>query len=41
MSHTLFISDLHLSPERPQIVEVLLGFLAGAAGLPAPRPCVT
>ena len=31
MSDTLFISDLHLSPERPQIVEVLLGFLAGAA----------
>ena len=31
MSHTLFVSDLHLSPDRPQIVDALFGFLADAA----------
>ncbi|MDH3379643.1 MAG: UDP-2,3-diacylglucosamine diphosphatase [Gammaproteobacteria bacterium] len=27
MAHTLFISDLHLTPERPQILELFLQFL--------------
>jgi len=28
---TLFISDLHLSPERPETIRLFLGFLAGRA----------
>ena len=31
MSHTLFISDLHLSPERPRIVDSFFGFLKNTA----------
>lgn len=31
MSETLFISDLHLSPERPDTVELFLDFLGGRA----------
>ena len=31
MSHTLFISDLHLSPERPGINQVFFDFVAGTA----------
>ncbi len=31
MPETLFISDLHLSPERPETVDLLLRFLAGRA----------
>ena len=31
MSHSLFISDLHLSPERPRIVETFFGFLTQTA----------
>jgi UDP-2,3-diacylglucosamine hydrolase len=31
MSETLFISDLHLSPDRPGTVELLVGFLAARA----------
>jgi UDP-2,3-diacylglucosamine hydrolase len=31
MSHTYFISDLHLSEDRPDIPECLLGFLSGPA----------
>lgn len=31
MSLTLFISDLHLDPERPQITELFLEFLTGQA----------
>ncbi len=30
-AETLFISDLHLSPQRPATVELFLGFLAGRA----------
>ncbi len=30
-AETLFVSDLHLSPDRPATVELLLGFLAGRA----------
>ena len=30
-AETLFISDLHLSPERPGTLELFLGFLAGRA----------
>lgn len=29
--HTLFISDLHLAPERPQITQQFLGFIGGTA----------
>jgi UDP-2,3-diacylglucosamine hydrolase len=31
MSHSLFISDLHLATDRPRIVEQFLAFLAGQA----------
>jgi UDP-2,3-diacylglucosamine hydrolase len=31
MPHTLFISDLHLAPERPRIVEQFFGLVRGAA----------
>lgn len=31
MSHSLFISDLHLAAERPRIVEQFFAFLAGPA----------
>jgi len=31
MSHTLFISDLHLSPERPRISEIFFGFIRDPA----------
>ncbi|MCG6859831.1 MAG: UDP-2,3-diacylglucosamine diphosphatase [Chromatiaceae bacterium] len=31
MPETLFISDLHLAPERPTTVELFLGFLRGRA----------
>ncbi|MDX1442401.1 MAG: UDP-2,3-diacylglucosamine diphosphatase [Gammaproteobacteria bacterium] len=31
MSHTLFISDLHLDPARPRITELFLDFLANDA----------
>ncbi len=31
MSETLFISDLHLSPDRPGTVDLLVGFLAARA----------
>lgn len=31
MSETLFISDLHLAPERPATVALFLGFLSGRA----------
>jgi UDP-2,3-diacylglucosamine hydrolase len=31
MSESLFISDLHLAPERPATVEIFLGFLRGRA----------
>ena len=31
MSHSLFISDLHLATDRPRIVEQFLAFLAGPA----------
>lgn len=31
MPHTLFVSDLHLSPERPRIVESFFGFLRDTA----------
>ncbi len=31
MNHTLFISDLHLAPERPQIVRQFFDFLEGTA----------
>jgi UDP-2,3-diacylglucosamine hydrolase len=30
-AETLFISDLHLSPQRPATIELFLGFLAGRA----------
>lgn len=31
LPYSLFISDLHLAPERPRIVEQFFGFLAGPA----------
>jgi UDP-2,3-diacylglucosamine hydrolase len=31
MPHSLFISDLHLAPDRPRIVEQFFSFLAGPA----------
>ncbi len=32
MAHTLFVSDLHLDPERPAVTELFLDFLARRAG---------
>jgi UDP-2,3-diacylglucosamine hydrolase len=32
MSRTLFVSDLHLDPERPTVTSLFLAFLARAAG---------
>ncbi|MDH3980351.1 MAG: UDP-2,3-diacylglucosamine diphosphatase [Gammaproteobacteria bacterium] len=32
MTHTLFVSDLHLDPERPAITQLFLDFLAHQAG---------
>jgi len=29
--HSIFVSDLHLSPERPRIVQTFFGFLTGTA----------